>query len=89
MIELNTIRKQPFNSGYRPSFSFVPESYTVGKINLIDKEDFLPGERGEVEISFLSTNLLGENFGVGSEFTFGESTTVLGTGKVLDILNLD
>lgn len=78
-------RKTPFCSGYRPLFEFVKSSKTSGKIELIDREYFSPGDQGFVTILFLSKEYLGENFGVGTKFTFGEGREPIGEGIVVSI----
>ena len=79
-------RKTPFNSGYRPAFSFINEMRTSGEINLIDRECFFPGDEAEVEISFLDTKYLGNTFGVGTKFTFAEGKGPLGEGEIKEII---
>lgn len=79
-------RKTPFHSGYRPLFNFVEEMKTSGRIDLIDKEQFSPGEEGEVEILFLNRNYLGGDFDIGTTFLFGEGEIPLGEGTVKEIL---
>jgi translation elongation factor EF-Tu-like GTPase len=76
-------RKTPFNSGYRPLFNFIPEMKTSGQITLNDKEEFFPGDEGIVEIAFLNKDYLGNNFGVGTKFTFGEGQEPLGEGEII------
>ena len=72
-------RNTPFISGYRPLFTFIEKSMTSGSIELIDRDQFLPGEEGEVYIRFIFSELLGANFGVNTPFLFGE-------GYVLEII---
>ncbi|WP_162418445.1 hypothetical protein [Cyclobacterium roseum] len=79
-------RKTPFTSGYRPLFNFVKEMKTSGRIDLIDREQFCPGEEGEVEILFLNKVYLGNDFDIGKTFLFGEGTFTLGEGTVEEIL---
>lgn len=80
-------RKTPFISGYRPMFSFVKEMKTSGKIQLIDREKFYPGDEAEVEILFLSKQYLGDNFGIATEFTFSEGEEPLGEGRINEIVS--
>ena len=79
-------RKTPFESGYRPLFSFIKETKTSGQINLIKAHQFYPGETGDVEISFVNKEYLGNDFRVGKTFLFGEGNRPLGEGIVLEIL---
>ena len=50
---------------------------------LIDKDEFYPGEEGEVEIVFLNLKYLGSSFDKGSKFSFGEGGPPLGEGKII------
>ena len=79
-------RQTPFNTGYRPLFDFVKKSKISGKITLIDREIFKPGEEGIVEITFLNKEFLGSNFGMGTSFKFYESEEPLGEGEILEVL---
>lgn len=79
-------RKTPFNSGYRPIFSFTgKETKTFGQITLIDREEFYPGDEGEVEIKFLS-KFLAEDFCKGRTFIFSEGEEPLGEGIINEML---
>lgn len=79
------VRKTPFLSGYRPLFNFTKEMKTSGSIILIEKEQFLPGEEGEVEILFVNKQYLGDDFGIGLTFFFGEGEAILGEGIIKEI----
>lgn len=59
---------------------------TSGSIHLIGKQEFLPDSEGIVYIDFFSSDLLRNNFNVGSSFTFVESDITLGEGVVKEIL---
>ncbi|MEX8547014.1 MAG: hypothetical protein V5804_05370 [Mucilaginibacter sp.] len=83
----NLYRKTPFASGYKPSFNFVADMKKTGKITLLDKKEFTPGEEGEVEIAFLDKDYLGNDFGDGKKFTFSEGTHILGEGRILKVIN--
>lgn len=76
-------RKTPFRNNYRPLFNFIDKMKTSGQISLINQVDFSPGETGVVEILFMSKDLLGDNFDVGTRFTFGEGGKPFGDGEVL------
>jgi elongation factor Tu len=82
-------RKTPFLSGYRPLFNFIKESKTSGEINLRNKNKMFPNEVAEVEIKFVDKRFLGNNFGVGTRFTFDEGRQLLGEGEILKIINAD
>lgn len=79
-------RKTPFHSGYRPLFNFVADMRTSGKIELLDKDEFYPGDEGLVKISFLNGDYLGDDFKKGKAFTFGENEEPLGEGVINEIL---
>lgn len=80
------VRQTPFTTGYRPLFNFVEDMKTSGRINLIDRNEFLPGENGIVEIAFLKDEYLGEDFKVGTKFSFSEGRVPLGEGEIIEIL---
>lgn len=79
-------RKTPFHSGYRPMFNFIDEMKTSGKIDLIDRDEFCPGEEGQVNITFISRKYLGEDFEIGKRFIFSEGIETMGEGIVEEIL---
>jgi len=85
-IRLDDRRKVPFGSDYRPLFKFHDETRTSGAITLLDRELFYPNSEGLVEIEFAEAEFLGQHFGVGSTFTFGESLSPIGEGVVEKIL---
>ena len=82
-------RKTPFANGYRPLFNFIGEMKTSGQITLNDRKEFFPGEEGIVEIAFLSKDYLGDDFGVGTKFTFGEGQEPLGDGEIKELINMN
>lgn len=67
-------------------FNFIDEMKTSGKIDLIDRDEFYPGEEGEVSITFVNRKYLGEDFDKGKRFIFGEGLEPLGEGFVEEIL---
>ena len=79
-------RKTPFNNGYRPLFNFIPEMKTSGQITLKDREEFFPGDEVVVEIAFLNKDYLGNDFGAGTKFTFGEGAEPLGEGEIREVI---
>jgi translation elongation factor EF-Tu-like GTPase len=79
-------RTTPFKNGYRPLFNFIDDMKTSGKIKLIGKEEFLPGEEGSVLITFLNRKYLGKDFQIGKQFFFGEGIDHMGEGIVEEIL---
>lgn len=79
-------RKTPFKTRYRPWFNFIEELMTSGQITLHDRVNFRPGEEGIVEIAYLHKEFLGEEFGEGTRFTFGEGPNTFGDGIIQKIL---
>lgn len=82
-------RRTPFTNGYRPLFNFIKGMKTSGQIILKDRQEFLPGDEGIVEIEFLNKEYLGDEFKKGKEFTFDEGIDILGNGQVLEILKIE
>lgn len=78
-------RTWPIKSGYRPGFNFTNKGLTSGSINLLDKQELKPGEKGIVEVSFVSNELLGE-LQSGNEFKFYEGAVEIGIGEVIKVL---
>lgn len=85
LFEGDNKRQTPFNTGYRPLFSFIKETKTSGQIVLMDRDVFKPGDEGIVEIAFLNKEYLGKDFGIGTSFKFYESEEPLGEGEILEI----
>ena len=93
-ITLYNIRKVPFGNRFHPLFNFVSESKVGGLIVLLDRNEFQPAETAVVEIRFPidsaedpASRYLGDDFSVGTQFTFDEGTPVaIGEGVVEEIL---
>ena len=82
-------RRNTFVSGYRPIFNFEKEGISIsGRVDLIEKAEFAPGEEGKVHLSFIS-ELLRTNLEKGLKFTFGEGEAILGEGVIIEILSKD
>ena len=79
-------RKTPFVSGYRPLFNFIPEMKTSGQIVLHDRQELFPGDQALVEIIFLNKEYLGDSFGPGAHFTFGEGFEPIGEGVIKELI---
>jgi len=83
-------RKTPVISGYRPHIEFEGHTdyITSGQQTYIDQKTVAPGEMVLAEISILSkdyfTNRLYENM----KFEFYEGRHKMGSGKILEIVNL-
>ena len=82
-------RETPFISGYRPLFNFTPEMKVSGQITLLDRDKFYPGDEGVVLIFFLNDEYLGDNFQIGSKFTFCEGRDIIGMGEVIEVMGRD
>ena len=80
-------RKMPFFNGYRPVFNFVDEVRTSGRIDLLDRKQFAPGDVANVQIVFLHREFLGDHFDQGAKFVFGESPIAMGEGEILKIIS--
>lgn len=78
-------RTWPIKSGYRPGFIFFGKMQTSGSIKLLSRNELCPGERGKVEVNFVSQELLGD-IKVGSKFKFYEGPVEIGFGEVINIL---
>jgi len=82
-----TGRTTPVKSGYRPHFLFEGGERTSGSIELVHKDQLLPGGEAVVSITFVLPELLGKAFNVGSAFIFYEALHPIGEGRVLEILD--
>lgn len=76
-------RKTPFKSGYRPLFNFPGATTKIsGSIKPIGSDYFLPGSKGNVEITFIKGMIDDSYFKAGMKFTFDEGRDVLGEGEI-------
>jgi hypothetical protein len=82
----NLYRQLPISNGYKPLFNFIPGMKTFGQILLTNCENLFPGMETTAEIIFAFREFLGNNFKVGTKFTFGEGVNDVGEGIVLEIL---
>ena len=81
-------RKNFALSGYRPAIKFpFSEMQTSGIQNFIDKEKVFPGETVKAEIKILSDEYFKHKLCENLEFDFREGPNIIGTGKILSILN--
>ncbi len=80
-------RRNPFTTGYRPMFEFVPNKRTTGQITLLNQQELKPGEEGIVEIKFITRELLGEDFDVGEKGYFYEAKEPLGEAEIIEIIH--
>lgn len=56
---------------------------TCGKIDILDGGTLSPGDEKLVHITFVTAEILGANFGVGSLVYFAEGPHVLGEASVI------
>lgn len=86
-IKINTERGRtwPIRTGYRPGFKFINDMQTSGSICLLNSNELNPGEKGLVEVNFISNELLGE-IQIGTEFKFYEGPVEIGDGKVTKVI---
>lgn len=83
-------RSTPAFSGYRPHVKFpFSEMMTSGQQIFIGTNQVLPGERITAEISIISTEFFSGKLRIGLDFEFGEGPRIVGTGKIIKILNKD
>jgi translation elongation factor EF-Tu-like GTPase len=83
-------RKTPAWSGYRPQVKFgFSEMQTSGQQKFIDKEIVYPGDFVKAEISIISVDFFKNKLKIGLDFEFREASRVIGTGKIIEILNID
>ncbi|TSJ40441.1 hypothetical protein FO440_11835 [Mucilaginibacter corticis] len=77
-------------SGYRPHIKFAFSEYqTTGQQKFLNKEIVYPGESVSAEISILSVDFFKHKLKKYLEFEFREGSRVIGTGRIIDILNPD
>jgi len=82
------VRQVPFISGYRPAFYFEGERTRIsGRIDLTDRDSFMPGTSGLVNIAFIKGMIDDSRFNPNEEFTFSEGRNVLGKGIIIERLN--
>lgn len=75
-------------SGYRPQIKFpFTDMQTSGQQTFIDKELVYPGETVKASIKILSVHFFENSLTEGMAFEFREGRNVIGTGKLLAVLN--
>lgn len=81
-------RSTPAMSGYRPQIKFdFDDMQTSGDQKFIDKTVVFPGDRVTAAIKILSVDHFANKLETGMEFDFREGSVVIGTGKILLIVN--
>lgn len=81
-------RKTPAFSKYRPQIKFdFDEMQTSGEQTFIDKDTVYPGEEIKAAIRLAGVIYFRGRLAEGMLFEFLEGPRVIGTGKILEILN--
>ena len=82
-------RKTPvFSTGYRPQIKFdFDEMQTSGQQTFLNKDTVYPGDTVEAAIRIISVEHFENTLTEGMTFEFREGSRVIGTGKIIDILN--
>ncbi len=84
-------RKTPAQSSYRPHIEFenYPEYLTSGQQIYIEKKTVNPGETVTAQISIYSAEHFKTRLFEGMNFKFCEGKKIIGTGKIIKIINSD
>ena len=81
-------RQTPVFSGYRPQIKFdFDELQTSGQQTFLNKDTVYPGDKVEAAIRILSVDHFENTLTEGLTFEFKEGSRVIGTGKIIAILN--
>lgn len=81
-------RQTPAKSGYRPQVKFpFDKMQTSGQQKFIGKDIAYPGDIVKAEIAITSTEHLKRRLNVGLQFEFREGDRIIGTGRILEIIN--
>jgi translation elongation factor EF-Tu-like GTPase len=81
-------RAMPARSGYRPQLKFgFEEMQTSGQQVFLDKEVVYPGDTVKAEITMASPMIFRSQLVCGDAFEFCEGARIIGTGRIVEILN--
>jgi translation elongation factor EF-Tu-like GTPase len=81
-------RTMPARSGYRPQLKFgFEEMQTSGQQVFLDKEVVYPGDTVKAEITMASPMIFRGRLVCGEAFEFREGDRIIGTGRIIEILN--
>lgn len=81
-------RNTPALSGYRPQIKFPFAEYQIsGQQKFIGRELAYPGDKVIAQIRVISTDILTGNLKEGMKFDFREGARVIGTGRIISIVN--
>ncbi|PHN06043.1 hypothetical protein [Flavilitoribacter nigricans] len=82
-------RQRPVRSGYRPHIRFpVDDMLTSGQQTFINRTVVYPGDRVYAEIEILAKDYFAGKLREGMRFEFSEGSRLMGTGKILRMVNL-
>ena len=89
ILQLNKVEgKLRHFQDYRPQVKFrFSEMQTSGQQKFLNNDIVYPGESIIAEISLITSDFLKEMLKVGSDFDFREGSRIIGTGRILEILN--
>lgn len=83
-------RKTGSISGYRPDIKFhFDKMLTCGVQTFIGQEKVFPGESVKAEIKINAVEYFKGKLHENLEFDFREGSTIIGTGKIIEIINLN
>ena len=81
-------RQTPAFSGYRPQIKFdFDEMQTSGQQTFLNKDTAYPGDTFEAAIRIISVEHFENTLTEGMTFEFREGSRIIGTGKIIAILN--
>ncbi len=80
-----TGRTQAISTGYRPLFDFNLNTMISGHIELINCVQLNPGDQTEVQITFISEEVLSAKITPQMSFSFFEGDIKVGEGEILKI----
>lgn len=81
-------RQTAAHSGYRPDIKFpFDKMLTCGFQTFIGQEKVFPGESVKAEIKIIATEYFKSQLFEDLEFDFREGSNIIGTGKILEIVN--
>jgi translation elongation factor EF-Tu-like GTPase len=81
-------RKTLAFSGYRPAIQFgFSKMFTSGQQIFLDKEVVYPGEIVIAEIRIIATGYFKNTLDEGVKFIFCEGRTIIGTGRIIKLIN--
>lgn len=81
-------RQAPAFSGYRPQIKFdFDEMQTSGQQTFLNKDTVYPGDIVEAAIRIISVEHFENTLTKGMAFEFREGSKIIGTGKIIGILN--